>query len=89
MEGESSGKLSRELDIDKSLICHWARAYRDKGEFGLEAKRYLRNSLISYEKRKHLSIEEQLRYAQRGMPWTKTKTIVIFQVTKTCCKITL
>ena len=36
VDGESSGKFSKELGLDKSLICHWARAYRDKGEIGLE-----------------------------------------------------
>ena len=29
INGQSSGKLSKELGLDKSLICHWARAYRE------------------------------------------------------------
>jgi hypothetical protein len=34
INGESSGKLSKELGLDKSLICHWARAYQIKVRLG-------------------------------------------------------
>ncbi len=81
LDGESSGKLSRELDLDKSLICHWARAYRNKGESGLEAKRHPGNPLMSYQKRKDLTVEEQLRYelAKKDVELAKLKKLLEYQ----------
>lgn len=35
LKGESSRKLSEELGLDRSLICHCAKAYRNKCETGL------------------------------------------------------
>lgn len=81
LDGESSGKLSKELDIDKSLICHWARAYRDKGECGLESKRHPGNPLAAYQNRKKLSTEEQLRYelAKKDIELAKLKKLLEYQ----------
>jgi len=45
--GESSGKLSKELGLDKSIICHWARTYRNYGASGLETKCHPGNQLMS------------------------------------------
>lgn len=79
IDGESSGKLSKELGLglglDKSLVCHWARTYQDKGEIGLETKRHPGNSLLTYQKRKKLSTEDQLRYklAKKDIELAKLK----------------
>ena len=79
--GESSGKLSKELGLDKSLICHWARVFRNCGESGLETKRHSGNPLMSYQKRKNLSIEEQLRYelAKKDIELAKLKKLLEYQ----------
>ena len=81
IEGESSGKLSKKLGLDKSLICHWARAYRDKGEIGLETKRHPGNPLLTYQKRKRLSVEDQLRYelAKKDIELAKLKKLLEYQ----------
>lgn len=62
LAGESNGKQSKQLNLDKSLICYWARRYVDKGKSGLESKRLPGNPLATYQNRKKLSIEEQFRY---------------------------
>jgi transposase-like protein len=79
--GESSGKLSKELGLDKSLICHWARAYRDKGEIGLETKQHPGNPLLTYQKRKRLSVEDRLRYelAKKDIELAKLKKLLEYQ----------
>ena len=81
IDGESSGKLSKELGLDKSLVCHWARTYRDKGEIGLETKRHPGNSLLTYQKRKKLSTEDQLRYklAKKDIELAKLKKLLEYQ----------
>ena len=81
IEGESIGKLSKELGVDQSLICHWARAYRDKGEIGLETKRHPGNPLLTYQKRKRLSVEDQLRYelAKKDIELAKLKKLLEYQ----------
>ena len=81
LAGESSGKLSKQLNLDKSLICYWARIYRDKGDSGLESKRRPGNPLATYQNRKKLSIEEQLRYelAKKDIELAKLKKILEYQ----------
>ena len=81
IEGESSGKLSKELGLDKSLICHWARAYRDKGEVGLETKRHPGNPLFAYQMKRKSSVEDQLRYelAKKDIELAKLKKLLEYQ----------
>lgn len=47
---KSRGKLSKELGLGKLLICHWARAYRDKGEIGLEGLRDFFKSVFKFQR---------------------------------------
>jgi transposase-like protein len=81
IDGESSGKLARELGLDKSLICHWAREYRDKGEAGLETKRHPGNPLLIYQKQRRLSVEDKLRYelAKKDIELAKLKKLLEYQ----------
>ena len=52
---ESQGIRHRQVEV-------WTKAYLEKGESGLEAKKKPGNPLSRYERRKELTYEEQLQY---------------------------
>lgn len=48
IEGESSGKLSKELGLEKSLICHWREYTETKVKLGWK-RRGMQVILFKYE----------------------------------------
>ncbi len=60
---KSQTEVSKELNINKGMICTWVKKYNEFGIEGLENKKKPGNPLCKYSnKKKFLSKEEQLEY---------------------------
>lgn len=60
---KSSRQITMETGINNGLITSWVHKYKEKGIEGLKTKKKPGNPLAKYSKRKHLTKEEQLEYA--------------------------
>ena len=62
LAGESLMSLERETGIYNAQICKWTKQYLEGGEEALVNKRKPGNPLAKYERRKELTLTEQLEY---------------------------
>lgn len=62
LAGRSPVEITKEYEINRSLLQKWTAQYLEGGEAALEAKRRPGNPLAKYSSRKELSELEQLQY---------------------------
>ena len=62
-KGIGGTKAAKEYGISKSQYFNWTKAYLEQGIKGLENKKKPGNPICKYSKRKNLTKEEQLEYA--------------------------
>lgn len=62
LSGRSPVEITKEYEINRSLLQKWTTQYLEGGDAALEAKRRPGNPLAKYSSRKELSELEQLQY---------------------------